>query len=215
MHTQTHAPGVPGATIAAQKERNHSREATWKHVLLKKGFNIHESSVRSVISVSLCLSHSFYSTTPASVCGSLLLPFWQQHIRHEALDLCVSANIPVSPLGSLSYFSLLLPSVKLTDAGLASQRVCPLTSAFALPLSSSVLLLLLCAPMSPCFQATLLSLWVYHISIFCLFVCIWIIYAKCIFATYHGNMPTWDNGWLCTSCLRLHLYCAVMLHGNT
>ncbi len=82
MHTQIHAPGVPEATIAAQEERNHSREGKWKRVLRKKGFNFHESSVRRVISFSLCLSPrvSLYDSLslpphlPPSV--SLTLPFF-------------------------------------------------------------------------------------------------------------------------------------------
>lgn len=55
MHALIHAPAVPGATIAAQEETDHSGEGKWKHVLEKKGFNFHESSVSRVICVSLSI----------------------------------------------------------------------------------------------------------------------------------------------------------------
>lgn len=74
VHTQTGAPGVPGATIAAQEERDHSREGKWKHVSKKKGFNFHESSVRGVICFSLSVL--------------LFLLVWLSHHHHTCLWLC-------------------------------------------------------------------------------------------------------------------------------
>lgn len=47
QHAQTDAPGIPGATFAAQ-ERAHSAEGKLKHVCWKK-CNLHEPSVRKVI----------------------------------------------------------------------------------------------------------------------------------------------------------------------
>lgn len=117
MHTQTHAPGVPAATITVQEEKDHSRDGKWKHVLKKKGFNFHESSVKRVYSVSLFLSSCFFfydslsTTLPVSVCvidfSSLFSSLsWQQHIRYDVW-MCVSVQISLF-LRSLSFYHLLL-----------------------------------------------------------------------------------------------------------
>lgn len=138
MHAHTHAPAVPEAKIAAEEERNHSREGKWKHVFKKKGFfNFHESSVRRVI----CFSLSIFlflprglspSTTPPVcrchwLCLSLLLPSWQQHIRYEGLGLCVCrSKYPGFSSWITFVFSSSSSFVRLPVLSLTSlQRACP------------------------------------------------------------------------------------------
>ncbi len=192
MHAQTHAPGVPNATTAAQEEKNNSREGKWKHVLKKKGFNFHESLVRRVIcfslSISLFLPLRLALYHPACVCVISDFPFlFFSPPGSSTADMrvgfvCVSANIPVSFLRSLSYSHLLLPLWGCQSRVSPHYREYVLSSVTALYVSSFVLFLV-CSlhPFAFLTQSLLVSKSVFvssHICISYVFVCWYLIGAQ-------------------------------------